>query len=1341
MSAGQDNSGGAEQRRFVRVPINLDGLLVIGSGEAVPCTVRDYCVGGMFITADPAAYASVAPQTPAILYFALIVDGEKRDYQIELSIARAVAKGLGVSFVNPDDQTLGLLGQLAGAASTPTEQHAAGAAADAAPEFAELAADLCALVAEHFGNICETFIDRVDEKLFLAARDAGNNVDETRFLDGQREMRARQEDLRTRVPDIVVGGVRTLSNPFSDREKDAGSIGLSDLSLVEKDEFEDFLAVSEIVSELEPRFSEALFELGHRMSYLAGRNIDNSGLPVGPNVLCTAISDCIKGLQSERQVTTRIYQVLQQVMEQHLGDFYATVNGLLIDRGVIPVIDRSKPAVKRKQSAETGFGAEPEPPPVVEEDDLTDLMPGPEGYDGQTQIQQPSPAVHGGAQVRRAPSPGGAQVVPAAPSVTGAAAPAIATGGAPGNVAPAPAAAGVAAPPPGSAGLQQVPAGTVQAAPPGAVTAAPPGAVQAAPPGGVQAAPAGSVTAAPAGAVQAAAPSVPGVQAAGASVPGSVSAGETTGGAQSLPGIWAGAPAGVGAPVVQRAYSAAQAQMALRRDLAPAVAGAGLSDTVRRRGAYSTRQVADGLSALQQEFSGEETGELLDVEAIKQRVIDALVDDGAPQKMVEGEAADAIEVVANLFSAMVRDAMLAKSAKSELTRLQPSVHRAALMDPEFFASSDHPVRQVINRVARLRDGSSDAQKARQAQVRSIVSRANNEYREDLSVFDDVISELDDVLGGQEDEYREKVGAVVESCKSQQRVIEERRGESYEDTDGPKSDLPEEWNKWLERSRKLEVGQRMMMNAGTPRAAVVTLVWKEARGNLFVFADEQGNKASSLALQQVAMYLRRGVLQPVDEAVAEESAVDRAMSGVVGRFHSQLESEATRDAQTGFLLRKHFAELIDAQPTDDEQAAARNVAVCQLSLENLREVNDEHGDAAGDALIKALAEKLTELVRGKDIAFGRLDGTLFGIFWPTGGIEAAYKKMQGVVEQLGALAIVPPGAAADDDPDATRKLDETASEAATLGRATGQTLSPKLVAGITGGGDEFTRSDSLLAGAREACDTARGMGIGSLYVAGSEDAQRERLVQLAAYADKALERGALTLSAQHITSISGDGELPALYIAIGALDRNDRPIPPQMFGPAADLCENAAAIDAWAFKRTLAWMLDYEDDADGYALVVIPLSSASLRNEDLTSVIMGEFMETPVPPGRICFTIPDKDVVDNLVEVAELVGTLKEFGCRFMLDEFGSGHDNYDYIKTIDVDFVTVKSSFIADATGNPKDFAMAKSINELVHFMGKKTVARVPAGTDAGDTVREIGVDFVHETVDKALLYSKEMQS
>ena len=197
--------------------------------------------------------------------------------------------------------------------------------------------------------------------------------------------------------------------------------------------------------------------------------------------------------------------------------------------------------------------------------------------------------------------------------------------------------------------------------------------------------------------------------------------------------------------------------------------------------------------------------------------------------------------------------------------------------------------------------------------------------------------------------------------------------------------------------------------------------------------------------------------------------------------------------------------------------------------------------------------------------------------------------------------------------------------------------------------------------------------------------------------------------------------------VTAEDRNGKLIPPEFFEQALVNSERAFEVDQWRLKKSLRWMAANSDEIDSYSAVIVPLSHASVRRDDLANLIITELMDTAVPPGRIFFEITDRDAIANVTETAEFVRTLKEFGCRFVLDEFGSGQGNYDYVQELSVDFVTIDSGFIKDAAQDTKDFAMAKSINELIHFMGKKTIGKQDPSTSVVNILREIGVDFVYD--------------
>jgi EAL domain-containing protein (putative c-di-GMP-specific phosphodiesterase class I) len=158
---------------------------------------------------------------------------------------------------------------------------------------------------------------------------------------------------------------------------------------------------------------------------------------------------------------------------------------------------------------------------------------------------------------------------------------------------------------------------------------------------------------------------------------------------------------------------------------------------------------------------------------------------------------------------------------------------------------------------------------------------------------------------------------------------------------------------------------------------------------------------------------------------------------------------------------------------------------------------------------------------------------------------------------------------------------------------------------------------------------------------------------------------------------------------------------------------------------MRWMQAATTDSERFATVVLPLSGGSLVREGLASVILELLMETAVPPARLCFSLIDRDAVAHLAETAELVNTLREFGCRFMLDEFGGGQGDYAHVRELAVDYVCLQRAVIDEARRNPKDYAMAKSVNELAHFMGKLTLARQTASDPLDQWAKELGIDLI----------------
>jgi len=141
-------------------------------------------------------------------------------------------------------------------------------------------------------------------------------------------------------------------------------------------------------------------------------------------------------------------------------------------------------------------------------------------------------------------------------------------------------------------------------------------------------------------------------------------------------------------------------------------------------------------------------------------------------------------------------------------------------------------------------------------------------------------------------------------------------------------------------------------------------------------------------------------------------------------------------------------------------------------------------------------------------------------------------------------------------------------------------------------------------------------------------------------------------------------------------------------------------------------------------MAINISGASIADDSLLDYIKSELERVEVPAAAVCFEITETAAIANLDAAKLFIHDLHKLGCRFALDDFGSGLSSFAYLKTLPVDYLKIDGGFVRDMVTDPVDFAMVSSMHQLGKAMGIRTIAEFVENDKVIDKLAEIGVDY-----------------
>ena len=507
----------------------------------------------------------------------------------------------------------------------------------------------------------------------------------------------------------------------------------------------------------------------------------------------------------------------------------------------------------------------------------------------------------------------------------------------------------------------------------------------------------------------------------------------------------------------------------------------------------------------------------------------------------------------------------------------------------------------------------------------------------------------------------------------------------------------DWSTNMAKARRLHVGDWVEIHDSPEETQIAIIAWTSERNESFVFVNRRGVKTHELAIEELTTMLL------ADEArILEEHDIpltDRASHQMLQNMHNQLTHQATHDELTGLINRKEFERELEASLHDAKGDDGTHV-VAYLDLDQFKVINNTCGHSAGDQLLCEVAELLASGLPEEGVVLSRLGGDEFGILLHGLGKEDGLGIVRKQAEVIKAYRFV----------------------------WEGQQFSLTTSAGLLQVDREIDTVSTILSAADSACFSAKDAGRDRIHVFEADDTElagRRGVMEFVAQIDKALEEDRFVLNCQMISPIHEEAEEEPHYeILLTVLDEHGEPLPPQDFIIAAETYNRMGLIDRWVIKNAFKWIAANILHLEGLGAFSINISGNSLTEDDFMEFVLEQFNATRLPTSMICFEITETSAIGSLDAAIDFMERMKVIGVEFSLDDFGTGLSSYSYLRNLPVDYLKIDGIFVKDIKTNANDYAVVKSINEIGHFMGKKTIAEYVEDNEILEILREIGVDF-----------------
>ena len=406
--------------------------------------------------------------------------------------------------------------------------------------------------------------------------------------------------------------------------------------------------------------------------------------------------------------------------------------------------------------------------------------------------------------------------------------------------------------------------------------------------------------------------------------------------------------------------------------------------------------------------------------------------------------------------------------------------------------------------------------------------------------------------------------------------------------------------------------------------------------------------------------------------------------------------AYNDPLTKVLNRRGIENAFDEASALASQG--KPLALAYLDLDRFKLINDLYGHNAGDEVLQQVCKRVADVISGT-ILVGRVGGDEFVVVLPDTKMPLAALVCQGIVRSIGSAPF-----------HVGEKAFHVRGSIGLIEVSPGTMI-----------------KDALSTADRACREAKRGHSDGLVIYERTAAAFREHEaeLQLVELLSTSAATDGLFLVMQPIMSLKAPHSSLNFEVLLRMRAADGTPVPTDRLISAAENSGRMAVIDRWVLSTTLAWLSTYHRRLTNTRFVCMNLSGSSLNDEKFMQDVFGMLAANIDIARHLCIEITESVALHDLNNTRHFIDTVRSYGAKVALDDFGAGYTSFSYLKELPADLLKIDGSFIVNMNSHPANVAIVEAIVNLAGNLGMQTIAEWAEDTATVQTLTELGVDYV----------------